>query len=330
MNFDISKNLVDSNDDLDTGLSFVLCSKYCWLRVPVVLVAIKNIELAGGKKAVTPREFKAILAELNERVLRGNISGPYGSEGRQFVSIAEEVSEFLNSKTLSWEKIAEYGRELESSRSGGFDYFVSLGQLMMLCREINIVLGWMPKPWAPSFCDVCWRFVMGKRKRCSIHTQVDYSGFLRGSKSDAEREACRDNYWSARRLAPTFLQNLRFISSVDKRELRRSGWRDAISRGDLADWLKRNRPIVYGLLESEIRNAPLGGIVPLLVERLDYVEGESLVEKKCREEFHAKLVSNRRDVFDMVRRAEAWLSAQAARRSNWGGVRKGEALRLKN
>lgn len=323
MTFDKSKIFYDSGRFPDTRLSVVLHIKYRWVRVLDILGTIKSLELAGGVKAVTLMRFKRILAELIGRELRTKRVGLGEAENLRFHAIAEDVAKFLNSKTLSWEKIEEYGQELASGRNGGFDYFISLGQLMMLCRVINVVLGWKPEPWTPSFCSVCWRFVMSNRKYCSKHAQVDYSGLLQWDRSDAVSERGPDNYWSARRLAPSFLQSLRSIALVDKRELRRSGWRDAISRGDVANWLKSHRPMVYGFLEPKIRSASPEDVMYLLIAELDFVEGESAIENRRRADFHEQLVGNRRDVFDMVQRAEAWFSAQAERRSNWGGVRRG-------
>jgi hypothetical protein len=307
-------------------LQMLLAIKHGWMRVPAVAQCVESLARLGAERAITPRVFKAVLREANASMLEPGPARAQQLFGKAFVLNLLEVEAFLASKTLSWQTISDYGASLAARSRRKHDYFVSLGQLMVIARSINTELEWARPAAVPTFCGMCWRFTMTDRKYCPMHSPVAAAaegGGGRRRETGNETIGLGGTYWSARKLLPMFEAQVRTLRGVDRKQLLRSSWRDFAAHGDVSLWLLMHRPHVYGVVASNVADVGPDAAIPALVQALDSVPGESRQERNARRVFHGYLEDDAAAVFDMVLRAEAWLSAANERTSRWGGARAG-------
>jgi hypothetical protein len=297
-----------------------------WMRVPSVAQCVESLAHLGSERAITPRVFKTVLRHANASLLEFGPARAQQMFGRDFAMSLLEVDAFLASSTLSWQTIADYGASLAARSRRKHDYFVSLGQLMVLARSINAELQWTRPVAMPTFCGMCWRFTMTDRKYCPMHSpapSVEGVGHIRQRKMADESTASSDTYWAARKLLSTFTTRLRVLRGVDRKHLLRSSWKVFVARGDMGLWLLLHRPHVYEAVALPLADVGPDELVATLVRVLDSVPTESRQERQARQVFHHYLDDDLVAVFEMVLRAEAWLSAAHERRSKWGGARVG-------
>ncbi len=304
----------------------LLSVKYRWVRVRSVAHAVDALAQRGAAQAITPRVFKSVLREVNSTLLAVDPARLQQAFGKAFLATLEEVDGFLASRTLSWQTISDYGVRLIARSRRRHDYFVSLGQLMVLARDINREMEWSRWPSSPDFCRMCWRFTMTDHKYCAIHrpgVSASPHGRAPVAETTLNKLAPRDTYWSARKTRSTFSTQVRKLQSLARKHLLRSSWKASAARGDVSLWLLMNRPRVYAMCTAALRRVGTDEAISTLVDVLDCVPGESRQERGIRSVFHSYLAGDVAAMFDMTLRAEAWLAAVEERRVQWGGARAG-------
>lgn len=226
---------------------------------------------------------------------------------------------FLNGRKLGWEEFGKMGDSLSFSGRTSPDLLMSLGQLMGAGQAINEILGYKKTP-VRRFCSMCWRFVLSGRKHCRAH-QVPTGG-ASGELSHPLRPGS-DNYWFCRKLLPQFTEHVRRLSNQARKEKLRSLWKEAIEGAQVISWLERHRPLTWQLVVRRVGRPEGAAVLPTLIQTLDDHDLEVGKPREQRSVVHRDLLSNRKDVFDLLLRAEAWLGAAAERRASWGGSRVG-------
>lgn len=297
-----------------------------WRRVPSLIGAVKEFADIGRQQAISPRAFKRVLLEAHNHLDRATLGRVVGNA---YVDEIQNVSMFLSSRVLSWQTISDFGASQlvarhGRKRKGPYDYFVSLGQLMIFAREINLVLGWSRPATLPRYCDLCWRVSVTSRPCCPVHSATTTSDHAADDRMVQRQPAlARDTYWYAHR--PAFRLNVesetRKLVRVDRQLGLRTMWKGAVEAGKPWVWVARHRPEVFLLLSDQAKGG--GGDAPLteIVTNLDFVPNERPRERRLRTAFHEYLAQDPVAIFDMILRAESWLLAANLRQSKWGGAR---------
>jgi hypothetical protein len=259
--------------------------------------------------------FRRILKRHVSQVLARVTRSPSFADCQRLVDGLNSALVFLNGRKLSWIRFSEMGQALISPGRTSPDLLVSLGQLMGAGQAINEILGYRKTP-VRRFCSMCWRFVLDGRKHCRAH-QVPIGG------ASEELSPGSDNYWFCRKLLPQFTEHVRRLSNQARKETLRSCWKEAIEGAQVIPWLERHRPLAWQLVVRRVGRPEGAAVLPTLIHTLDDHDLEVGKQREQRSVVHRDLLSNRKDVFDLLLRAEAWLGAAAERRASWGGSRVG-------
>lgn len=302
------------------ALEFHLCTSHRWWRVGMWRMLVADISRHAAKEALSPLVFKKI---LKRHVLKQmeEVECCSGLAGAQpLLNGLRSANSFLCGRDLSWQAFSDKGRSLSClSGHSSPPALVSLGQLMALAPAINVFFEHADAIPAPSFCAMCWRFVLTGEKYCRVH-RVPVAG---AGKQSPHRD---DGYWFGRKLSSQFVEHIRRLSSQARRERLRSGWKQV---ADIAFWLERYRPLVWEVVLKRVGRPEEDSVLLVVIQVLDEHSLETGVLKERRTVFHSSLLANRKAIFDLLLRAEAWLGAAAERRANWGGSRIGAGRPLR-
>ncbi|NRH26049.1 hypothetical protein [Pseudomonas sp. MS19] len=302
------------------ALELHLCKSLGWQRVGMWRPLVVDISRHSVKEAMRPLLFKKILKRHIREQLEGveRCSGLPG--GQRLIDGLRSADAFLSGRELSWEAFADKGRSLSNLPGhSSTSALVSLGQLMAMAPAINVFFEYAKAFPAPGFCTMCWRFVLSGEKYCRIH-RVPVGGAVQQSQRDS------DSYWFGRKLSPQFDEQLRRLSGHARREKLRSQWK-AVT--DIAPWLERYRPLVWRFVVGRTGIPEKASVLPSVIRALDEHSLEVGVLNEQRAVFHSSLLADRKAIFDLLLRAEAWLGAAAERRANWGGRRVGAGRPVK-
>jgi hypothetical protein len=300
-----------------------------WWRVPSLLPAVAELEHVGRERAVTPRAFKRVLLAAHSQLKSRDTAALERLVGKAYVDGLQNVTMFLTSRALGWQTISDFGAfeliaKYRRSGTGPYDYFVSLGQLMVLAREINLILGWSRPATRPRYCELCWRVSMTSKRCCPVHSATTTADHPADSRSvELQPVLAHDSYWYAHRPAfrLAFQAELERLTKEDRRRRSRTAWREAVKSRRQWLWIANHRPEVF-VLASDLLDLDSGAVsLADLVQRLDFVSQERAAERRLRLEFHALMTQDPVAVFDQLLRAEAWLRVANERSSNWGGAR---------
>lgn len=293
-----------------------LCVKYVWLPVPMWYPLVADIARQAASGALKPITFRRILKRHTNRVLGRIERCPDSANRQQLIDGLRSILVFLNGRSLSWKAFSEHGRSFGRPSQVSPDLLVSLGQLMGMAEAINVILGHTDEAPPPSFCAMCWRFVLTGDKYCRTH-RVPAVG------TGWQARQGSDSYWSSRKLLPQFSDRIRALSNLARKEKLRSHWKEAVETAQVVPWLERYRPLVWQFLAENVANLEEAAVLPIIIQRLDEHSWEAGALREQRAAFHCALLADRKAVFDLLLRAEARLGAAAERRENWGGKRVG-------
>lgn len=302
------------------ALEFQLCKSHGWWRVGMWRSLVVDISRQAVKEALKPIHFRQLLKRhVSERLEEVELYSGL-PDGMPLVDGLRSVGSFLSGRELSWEAFAEKGRSLSClpSRSS-LPALVSLGQLMALGPAINVFFEYVEAPPAPRFCGMCWRFVLSGEKYCRAHR-------VPVSKAGEQGRRDHDDYWFCRKLSPQFADYIRRLSSQARSEKLRSQWKGVT---DIAPWLERYRPLVWRFVVERTGKPEEASVLPIVIRVLDEHRLEVGELNEQRAVFHNSLLADRKAIFDLLLRAEAWLGAAAERRSKWGGKRVGAGRPVK-
>lgn len=298
----------------EDALVLHLCTSHGWLRVGLWRSLVADISWHVGIEALKPIVFRRILkrhvSEQLEKVER--CSGL--PDAQELIEGLRSASSFLSGRDLSWELFAEKGRSLSCVPShSSLPALVSLGKLMALGPAINVLFEYVEAPPAPCFCGMCWRFVLNGEKYCRTHR-------VPAGKTGQQGRLDHDDYWFGRKLLPQFAEYIRRLSSQARSEKLRSQWK-AVT--DIAPWLERYRPLVWRFVVGRTGKPEDASVLLSVIQALDEHNLEVGVLNEERAVFHSSLLLDRKAIFDLLLRAEAWFGAVAERRASWGGRRVG-------
>lgn len=296
-------------------LEIILGVKHGYLRVPMWRPLVADILQQATVEALKPIVFRRVLKRHVSQVLERMVRCPSLTDQQRMVDGLSSALVFLNRRELSWGAFKEMGHSLSFPGRSSPDLLVALGQLMGAGQAINEILGYRKTP-VRRFCSMCWRFVLGGRKHCRAH-QVPIGG------ASEELSPGPDNYWFCRKLLPQFTEHVRRLSNQARKEKLRSCWKEAIEGAQVIPWLERHRPLTWQLVVRRAGRPEGAAVLPTLIQALDDHDLEVGEPREQRSVVHRDLLSNRKDVFDLLLRAEAWLGAAAERRASWGGGRVG-------
>lgn len=246
-----------------------------------LVVASKEMADEIGTKPLRPPEARRLLKKHIEPL------APH----LQFVHLIPGVYP-------TWEYFRIVGEHLEGTHSTYLD------------RCIGTLLIQLPS-WAAHgqrtrrkpriFCQLCWRHVVNDRKFCADHDpQISQSG-----------------YRLAYRLRKTFQDELQLSRLNDQRSSCLADWEHVINRKlQLATWLQQYRPLTSKLIAGH-----LNPTFSDLLQALDHPEAESKISSlmQRRKALHRELLRQPDQLYGLLRRAEAWLSAKASK--PYGGKR---------
>ncbi|WP_417663133.1 hypothetical protein [Pseudomonas sp.] len=296
-------------------LEIILGVKHGYLRVPIWRPLVADILQQATVEALKPIVFKRVLKRHVSQVLERMVRCPSLTDQQRLVDGLSSALVFLNRQELSWGAFGEMGHSLSFPGRTSPDLLVSLGQLMGAGQAINEILGYKKTP-VRRFCSMCWRFVLSGKKHCRAH-QVPIGG------ASEKLSHGPDNYWFCRKLLPQFTEHVRRLSNQARKEKLRSWWKEAIEDAQVIPWLERHRPLTWQLVVRRVGRLEDAAVLPALIQALDDHDLEVGVLREQRSAFHRSLLDDRKAVFDLLLRAEAWLRAAAERRGNWGGSRVG-------
>lgn len=301
-------------------VEFILCIKHGWLRVPMWRPFVADISRQASAEALRPIIFRRILKEHVSQVLERVVRCPNLADYQWLVDGLNSALAFLNGRKLSWVTFSEMGHALISPGRASPDLLVSLGQLMGAAQAINVIFGYAQEAPVPCFCSMCWRFVLNGNKHCRVH-RVPIGGV--SEEQSHQLRPRSDDYWFGRKLSPQFTEHLRRLSNQARKEKLRSWWKEAIEAAQIVPWLERYRPLTLQLVVRRVGRLEGAAVLPTLIQALDDHDLEVGVLREQRSAFHRSLLDDRKAVFDLLLRAEAWLGAAAERRAGWGGSRVG-------
>lgn len=290
-------------------LRVLLWAHYGWSPVGQLGAAVRRLQTIGEDQAIRPVTFKRELRTAHS-----------DHRSRDHAVQMDEIEAFLSGPSRSWTAIASFGRSLsdryriEAKRHSSASYFAALGDLMMVGQTLNVLLDRSARVIFPTFCEFCWRVTLTSQKYCRVHSPF-------GSSPGGLLSTPSDDHWSARRLKAAFGSQIAHLRATDRRTKAVSQWLESLQAGTEVEWLADHRPMVYAAT-AVLLLGNHAGQVRRLVSVLDQAPGE---QPSLRSSFHDQLCrpANERDVFEMTRRAEAWLIALEERRMAWGGARKG-------
>lgn len=306
-------------DQTPSELEVKLCIRHGWLRVPMWLPLVADISQQAAVEALKPIVFRKILKRRVSQTLEREMRRPSLEDHQRLVDGLNSALVFLNGRKLGWEAFGKMGDSLSFPGRTSPDLLMSLGQLMGAGQAINEILGYKTTP-ARRFCSMCWRFVLSGKKHCRAH-QVPIG--VASEKLSHQLRSGSDNYWFCRKLSPQFTEHLRRLSNQARKEKLRSWWKEAIESTQIVPWLERHRPLAWQLVVRRVGRLEGAAVLPSLIQALDDHDLEVGVLREQRSAFHRSLLDDRKAVFDLLLRAEAWLGAAAERRAGWGGSRVG-------
>lgn len=301
-------------------LEFMLSVKHGWLRVPALRPLMADIAQQAAAEALKPIVLKQILKRHVIAYLGSEMRCTDAANHQLLVDGLKSVLSFLSGRRLSWAAFSEMGQSLSCPDGSPSDFLVSLGQLMGMVQPINELFGHAHEASTPTFCSMCWRLVLTGGKYCRVH-RVPISGT-----SESQQLPSRpgtDNYWFGRKLTPLFAEHIRELSIQARKAKLRSSWKESAETRQTIPWLMRYRPLAWQLVVEKMGIPDEALAVPILIQVLDAHDTEGAMLRAQREAFHGTLREDRRAVFDLLLRAEAWLGAASERRSSWGGIRGG-------
>lgn len=309
-------NTIDHTSD---ELEILLCVKHGWVWVPTWCPLVADISQQASSEALKPIFFKKILKRRVSQALEREVHRPSLEDHQRLVDGLNSVLVFLSGRKLGWKEFGRMGNSLSLPGRTSPDLLVSLGQLMGAGQAINEILGYKKTP-ARRFCSMCWRFVLSGDKHCRAH-RVPIGGT--SEEQSHQLRPRSDNYWFGRKLAPQFAEHVRRLSSQARKEKLRSWWKEAIEAAQIVPWLERHRPLAWQLVVKRVGRLEGAAVLPALIQTLDEHDLEVDVLREQRSAFHRDLLDDRKAVFDLLLRAEAWLGAAEERRASWGGSRVG-------
>lgn len=301
-------------------VELILCVKHGWLCVPMWRPLVADISRQALTEGLRPIMFRRILKRHVSQVLARVTRSPSFADCQPLVDGLNSVLAFLEGRKLSWARFSEMGKTLVSSGGLSPDLLVSLGQLMGSAQAVNVIFGHAEEAPEPCFCAMCWRFVLNGNKHCRLH-RVPIGGI--GDERSHQLLQRSDDYWFGRKLSPQFTDRLRRLSSHARKEKLRSCWKEAIETAQIVPWLVRFRPLTLQLVAGRVGKLEGIAVLPALIQALDDHCSEAGVLREQRAAFHCSLLDDRKAIFDLLLRAEAWLGAAAERRASWGGSRVG-------
>ena len=294
-----------------------LCFRHDWVFVQPLAELLDHLVLAGKNRPLTLPVFKHWMRLHVVPVLASNLPP-------ELLNDAHRLDSFLGKRDVSWQKMRQFGHTYALGMAM-HPYLVSVGQLMMVAREINRLLGWGEVRQHALFCEFCWRFKLGSGKYCAVHSTKRVKKEMRPAEDNCLLGWVRngDYYRYSHSLKKPFDSNLHQIRRIDKRQLAKSSWNTALAEGALHGWLAHHRRTVCIAICHVLDESGDSVEVELskLVHALDTVAGESQAQMQRRADFHRMLVADRAAIFEMLQRAEAWLAAAQARRKKWGGAK---------
>lgn len=301
-------------------VQILLCVKHGWLWAPTWCPLVADISQQASGEALKPIVFRKILKRRVSQVLEREVRRPSLEDHQRLVDGLRAALVFLNGRKLSWAAFSEMGYSLSCPGRHAPNLLVSLGQLMGAAQAINVIFGYAEEAPAPCFCSMCWRFVLSGNKHCRAH-RVPVGGT--SEEQSHQSRPGSDNYWFGRKLAPQFAEHVRRLSNQARKERLRSWWKEAIEAAQIVPWLERHRPLAWQLVVRRVGRLEGTAVLPALIQALDDHDLEVGVLREQRSVFHRYLLDDRKLVFDLLLRAEAWLGAAAERRASWGGSRVG-------
>lgn len=301
-------------------VELILCVRHGWLRVPMWRPLVVDLSRQALTEGLRPIMFRRILKRHVSQVLASLMPSPGFADCQRLVDGLNSVLAFLKGRKLSWARFSEMGKILVSSDGSSPDLLVSLGQLMGSAQAVNVIFGHAEEAPEPCFCAMCWRFVLNGNKHCRLH-RVPIGGISDERAHQLPQRS--DDYWFGRKLSPQFADRLRRLSSHARREKLRSCWKEAIETAQIVPWLERFRPLTLQLVAGRVGRLEEMAVLSALIQTLDDHGSETGVLGEQRAAFHRSLRDDRKAIFDLLLRAEAWLGAAAERRASWGGSRVG-------
>lgn len=291
--------------------------RHRWIGLHCVLFVLEQLAGDVQKEGITLWKLKKYLRSMNSEILKDVSELRPGRVASTTVASLKALDVFLCDRSVEWDSLARYGRELSCLRAPFFGrYFLEVGRLMSLGASIRAGFGQGDAVARPQFCTFCWRFKMTTGAYCSIHSP--------SGPSLHEKGRAADNYYSGRRILESFSDWQERLGRSDRRLRLRPSWRLAVREGDVVEWVRLWRPNVY---ERFVRAACPRGDLAAIVDLLDLIPDESAGEKTLRTDFHLMLINDLSAVYKMLHRAEAWILAVSARKAGWGGARKGSGRR---
>lgn len=292
-----------------------LCSRHDWIFVRSLAESLEHLIRAGKRRVMLP-VFKQWMRLHVVPVLESHLP-------LSLIGEADWLDSFLSNRDVSWQQMWQVGYTYALDMAP-HPCLISVGQLMMLGKNINRLPGWQADQYPTQFCEFCWRLKQRSGKYCTVHSTSQGN---EGSRQEAGNilwnwVANGDYYRYSHSLREAFESSLRQVQRMDQRNKAKSSWHAAIGEGWLRVWLAQHRRTVYMAIGHALGepSEDTDGELELLLTLLDTSPSDGPFQAERRKIFHRTLAADRPTIFEMLQRVEAWLLAAQTRRKKWGGA----------
>lgn len=293
-----------------------LCSRHDWVFVRSLAESLEYLIQTGKRRTMLP-VFKQWMRLHVVPVLESHLP-------QNLIGEAHWLDSFLTNRDVSWRQMWQVGYTYALDMAP-HPCFISVGQMMMLGKDINHLPGWQTDHHPTQFCEFCWRLKRRGGKYCTVHStsqdrdrpQQDVTNIL------WNWVAKGDYYRYSHTLREAFESNLHQVQRMDRLKKAKSSWHAALWEGWLRVWLAQHRRTVYMAIGHALGepSEDVDGELELLLTLLDTAPGDGPFQAERRKTFHRTLAADRPTIFEMLQRAEAWLLAAQTRRKKWGGAK---------
>lgn len=312
---------LDGNTGAETAtLVELLCREYSWICVKPLAETLPKLIRAAAKRPLTPivvsQFFRTYVFPTLESVTPTGLSP----------DDTNALASYLKQPSLGWSDLRNIGGIL-SHYSVANPYLISIGQLLTLAENFNWHLGWSRRlekdpRYDQPFCRFCWRIRIPNRRYCRVHSTKIPSRSIGADDLHREWLLQGDYYRYGHLLKDAFDTQMATIVRSDKKAGNRDTWERLEGSSGLQEWVSMYRPNVYRAL-SQIIESP-EAFIHLEFRKLYFLlngasTGSSDTQHLAKSVKMAPRFVSKALLYDMLQRAEAWLTAATVRRKRWGG-----------